>query len=279
MSVIQVITKARGSRGTATSKGETRYGYDLQVVTDDVADGAQTVGDALGFSVFDTYQFGNDSDFFSRLKQIDIQRSTDSPFVWDVAVDFDSEVEDWDENPLLRPTIIDYDFEPYERVATTDVVTNQPIVNAAGVPFDPPILIPDTRLVISFERNELVFPLAAAVAYQNATNSDPWFGLLPYQGKMVITGKFTKEGGYDFYAMRYECHVKWDTWVEMVLNAGMTNKDGSPCTEKDGTTQVSEPVPLSTGGAQLAWPINPASINYLPFNVLRQLPFAALDLP
>lgn len=279
MSVVKTITKSRGTHGSAASKGERKYGFDLLVVTDDLNDGPETVGNALGFSVFDTYNFGNDSDPYARLKEIGITRSSASPYIWEVTLDFDTNVEDWDENPLARPTVIDYDFQPYERVATTDVATGKPIVNAAGMPFDPPIMVEDSRLVISFERNELVFPLSTAVAYQNATNSDAWFGLSPNQAKMLITGKFSKEGGYEFYAMRYEAHVRWETWTQQVLNVGLTNKDGSPCTEKDGETAVSEPAPLSTAGTQLSWPIDPTEINFLPFTVLNSLPFTALGLP
>lgn len=280
MSIIKTITKARGSAGHASSDGERKYGFALQVVTDDPADGPQTIGAALGFAPFDSYGFGNDNDPLAHARIISITRPGDSPYIWDVEVDYDTSVEDWDEDPLARPTVIDYDFQPYERVATyTTDATPQPIVNAARIFFDPGPMIDDSRLTIIMQRNELVFPLATAIQYQNAVNSDSWFGLAPGQGKVLINGQYTKESGYSFYAMRYEIHVRWETWTLYVLNQGMTQRSGKPCTQEDGTTPVSEPVPLDGSGSQLPWPIDLTAVKYLPFNVLNQLPFSALSLP
>lgn len=280
MSVVSVITKARGSSCQADSDGRRQYTIKLQVVTDDVSDGPQTVGDALGFEPFDEYGFGNDSDPEAHAKEIEITRSSDSPFIWDVTVNYDTTVEDWDENPLARPTVIDYSFVQFQRVAAQDI-NQKAIINSAGRYFDPPIEVDDSRLVITMTRNELVFPLANAIAYQDATNSDAWFGLAPGQAKVNnITGKFTKEGGYNFYECVYEFQVRWETWTLNVLDQGLYTKGsgkGEPCKDDDGNA-VTEPVPLDGAGNQLSNP-NFSNCVFLPFNVYRQLPFSALALP
>lgn len=279
MSVVQVITKARGSAGQADSDGRFRYTINLQAITNDTADGPQTVAAGLGFAPFDQYGFGHDDDPECHAKSIDIRRSTDSPYIWDVTVEYDSEVQDWDENPLARPTVIDYSFSKYQEVYWQDV-NNNPVVNAAGIYFDPPIERDQSRLLITMTRNELVFPLANALAYQDATNSDAWFGCAIGTCKMNnITGKFTKEAGISFYECVYEVEVRYEGWQHKILNQGLTQAGGQPCTEEDGTTAVSEPVPLSATGAQLAWPVDPTLINFVTRTPYRSLPFAALALP
>lgn len=283
MSVVQIKTRARGTRARASSDGQRQYGLSFTVVTNDLNDGPQTVGAALGLEPFDEYSFGNDFDPLAHAKDIEIRRSTDSPYVWEVDVDFDTHVEDWDENPLNRPTVIDYHFVQFQRPCWQDV-NLQGVVNSAGRYFDPPPEIDDSRLVITMTRNEPIFNTALAIAYQDAVNSDPWFGFTTGQVKVNnITGTFRKESGQSFYEVVYEFQVRYEGWQLSILDQGLYQKGsgskGTPCMDDQTPSQpVTEPVPLDGSGNQLS---NPSFSNvvFKTFTVYRQLVFANLGLP
>jgi hypothetical protein len=280
MSVVRVITKSRGTGGRADSSGRRGYALRFQAVTNDLADEAQTVGLALGFEPFDEYHFGNGSDALCHAKSIEIERSSDSPYIWDIDVEFDNQVEDWDQNPFLRPTVVDYGFVQNEEVYWVDVFGN-PVTYSNRLYCDPPLTRDQSRLHITMTRNELVFPFLTALAYQDSTNSDVWFGCGIGQAKVMnISGKFTKESGFSFYECVYEFQIRREGWTQQPLNQGLVQRNGKPCTEKDGNTPVNEPVPLDEDGMQLAWPLDdPEEITYQTFYPYLELPFAALALP
>src|SRR5690242_12791564 len=130
MAVVQVITKSRGTGGSGTSKGDRRFALHFQVITDDLADGPQVVLSALGLSPFSVYAFGNDFDPGARAKDISCTRNEDDPYHWDVEVEFDSQVEQYPENPLDRPTLVAYSFAQYQRPVWKDI-NGKGILNSA----------------------------------------------------------------------------------------------------------------------------------------------------
>lgn len=282
MAVVQVITKARGTSGSAMSKGERKYTLRFQVITNDLNDGPQTVGAALGITPFNLYSYGNDLDTGARAKEISIVRGDDDPYHWEVEIDFDSDVEQFPEDPLSRPTVVSYSFAQFQQPVWKDV-NGQSIVNSAGFYFDPPVEVDQSRLIVTMTRNEPVFDPAVAVNYQDGVNSDPWYGFSAGTVKVQsITGTLEQENGEWFWRVVYEFHVRWDGWTLSVLDQGLYQKGGSgqnpkPCTDNSGN-QLVEPALLDGAGNQLANP-SPATAVYRNFTVYRSVAFASLALP
>lgn len=280
MAIVKVITKNRGLSGESESKGSRRFAVHYQVVTDDLNDGPQTVGIALGLSPFDVYGYGNDVDPGARAKTIRIERSEDDPYHWDVEISYDSNVEQFPDDPLSRPTLIAYSFAQFQQVATKDV-NGKAIVNSAAFYFDPPPEIDQSRLVITMTRNEPIFDPILAVAYQDSINEDYWFGFAPGLVKIQnLNGTPEQENGQYFYRVVYEFHVRWDGWKLSVLDQGFYYRDGSGShVIKDADSQpIVEPALLDGSGGILSSP-SPATAKYLNFDVYRSTTFGNLGLP
>jgi len=88
------------------------------------------------------------------------------------------------QNPLLMPIDVSWDFRDHETVLDVDQSGNA-VLNTAGDPYDPPIVIDDPRLVLTVVRNEATFNVGWALTYRNAVNSDPFAGFPPLCCKVL----------------------------------------------------------------------------------------------
>ena len=74
------------------------------------------------------------------------------------------------QDPLLMPIDVSWGSRDHEIVL--DRRQRPPVINTAGDPYDPPIVIDDPRLVMTIVRNEAAFNVAWVLAYRNAVNAD-----------------------------------------------------------------------------------------------------------
>jgi hypothetical protein len=200
---------------------------------------------------YDPYQ--TDAVFDPRLvvRSVNARQRTESPYVWDVLVEYDSEYELRD-NPFSEPPDIRYESEVYDlplpgRAATSydynsqspqsedpveagDQITvwGQGITTSAGELFDPPPTDQRSRPIIRFIRNEPNITVAYKVRYENTVNQVPWSGLQARQAWLrSITAsshvqKSSTVGQPDvFYArVEYVFALKAETWDLILLDIG-----------------------------------------------------------
>ena len=271
--------------GKTDSSFKRSYTRVFEVLSDDFADGPITVAAAVGLGLGNTYQSGNDVDlgaFVQDIEAREVERGQEIG-LWNVTVQYGGVDptqggENADGNPLNKPIEVRWGSERYERVVDEDI-NGDPIVNSAGDPFDPPLVIDDSRPVLQITRNEATFDAGLADAYKDTINSEPWRGNDAKTWKVAeITGKreFHAEFGY-YYVVDYEFHFRPETWTKRVLNQGMRAKSGSTrkaIATSDGTP-ISTPVPLDAAGAALAPDGTPI---WLEFEVYPSVAFSVFNL-
>lgn len=284
MAVIKTIVRTPARSGKIDSKGTRSYERHFTVITNDAKDGPVVIWTALGFSPFDVYagsSIGNDVDVGARIADIETRQTTNDPFTWEVIVHFESTAKQQQQDPLARPTKIYYGFTRYNEVMWRDV-TGKAVLNSAGFYFDPPPEVDRSRLLVKFVRNEAVFNLFQALAYQDAVNSDLWFGVAPTLARCQITGDPQEENGEEFYSVTYEMEIRWDGWTVQLLDQGryqlpVSAGKGTKINDQDNDP-VTDPWPLDGTGHAIAVPTVNNAV-FLPFVGYRAVPFSALFLP
>lgn len=235
-------------------------------------------------------------------KNIDPQQSDDdASYEYMVTVDYDdqyngSEEESEDEvtNPLDRPVQVSLDFSEYDEIVVRDV-DGTLVRNSAKDAFDPPLTRKGGALRFSMTKNYESLNLPFLRTYKNCINSDTWNGFSAGEVRIAaITGNKQIENmrvgettvKVTFWQITFSFEVaetgygRDGTWKAYVLDAGYQywsdatgGWDVYPITQRDGT-QVSTPAMLNGSGGLG----NPNSPQFLPFNIYRPLPFAALGL-
>lgn len=192
-------------------------------------------------------------------------------------------------HPLDRPWEIEWDGETFQTIAEQDLFGN-PINNSAGQYFDPPVQVDNVRPTLVIQRNEASFNGSLALQYQEAINSDPFFGGAPYtvkckkiKSKRVIeewapaTGEDPIE--VEYWPTTYEFHYWYRTWWLFPLDQGRyEHQSGQPelvsIKDSDGIPVV-DPVPLNGFGLQVPPADLPQGAFFMTYRYYRELPFAA----
>jgi hypothetical protein len=180
--------------------------------------------------------------------------------------------------------------------ATAQQVANDPafapllaILNSAGLPFDPPVMVPVSKLVLSVTAN---MPIDVAdmrylLRIKNGVNRFAWHGIPPRCAKILNA---TSDGGKVLNEIPYST-VKWqialdpDTFDLRILDSGKgyieTRPDGERVFTRfvDGTGEkLDDAMPLNGAGRPLEPDAKPVYRRYVPrqlkiidFN--KELPF------
>lgn len=255
MSATLIGEKVEG-RATIDDGFHRTYTRVFLVKTTSTQDGPLTVTLATGVPrVWDPYTTNTDTDLGALCKSVSAQ-PTDSPFLWEVTVEYDSVVREEGqqaENPLARPADIDWSFVPYVKAAQRDVF-GLPILNSAGQPFDPPPEMDDRRIQLTIQRNEETFDPLQAFEFQDATNSDVFFGggIAAWKVMSIKANGPHSENGVSFWRVTYEFEFRREGWFLRTLDQGFAELiDGSltPITVKG--VVPSEPVLLDGAGRKL----------------------------
>jgi hypothetical protein len=177
------------------------------------------------------------------------------------------------------------------------------LCDAAGVPFDPPIVFDDSRLVLNYRRNEAFYDPLNARLYKDAVNTDTFLQNSPNIRVKLPDGSIqTQFGGFPpgsvrcanigavrkfesatiYWEINYEFQISFEGWYVMQQNAGYYQIDSSGVRQpiKDGGgNQVVTPWPLDPNGAALTQTqILNGKGNYLYYFPFRELPFAPLGI-
>jgi len=184
-------------------------------------------------------------------------------------------------NPLDMPPEVHWGFEQIMQQVDTDLDGN-PIVNAAGDPFDPLHEISYARPVLSVTRNEQTFPIALARAYaggRGAVNSDGFRGWPPKTAKCRnISGDDQRAGDIAYCRVTYEIAFDADGWQPKFLDVGFREKKNGEMQEilDENGQPVSQPVALNADGTATA--AGGKVRRTEPFKLHPELSFSALGL-
>jgi hypothetical protein len=219
----------------------------------------------------------------TRVVDVKVKQEPECWEVWKVTVEYSSLLPDLLPDPTLRPWKVEWNSQKYQRPATQTAaaldneVVDEPVVNSAGQPFDPPPMMDATRLTFSVTRNETSFPYAVAIAYQDAVNTAPLLfqpngevpGITLATGTVkcqAITGRNFFENDLQYYEVTYNFEIRREGWQLSVLDQGTVDLEGGVLVDNYGAS--SGPVLLDSGFRKL--PDDPPGSHppvFLPFTV------------
>lgn len=172
-------------------------------------------------------------------------------------------------NPIQHTTTGDPTNQPLryrlQSVNTPEIVyedvDGNPIVNAAGDYYDPPIERDFPRWTFSVKRNENSPNLATLGPYANRTNEATWNGFPPKTVKIsplnLPEQEYSQYTGNLYSAMEYVFEVNFDTWTRAILNQGYRQLNSAGVLVNIVTaegTPVSSPVMLDESGHAILTP-------------------------
>lgn len=260
MSVVscKLMPDSRSARASVVGSGLTvRVRVDVQdtwrVVVDDVNDDQNTALTAAGLpGLFDphpTYPTALVKDLSPRL-------SAESPWCWYVEVLYSTSTGEQDRvniNPLLRPPDVEWTWNKQQIAVLYDKIGTA-VANSVGDAFDPALTRDDTRGVLTIGQNEVVYDPVRAMLYQDAVNSDAFFGLPPLSFKcQSIAGKAAYENGVAYVRVTYVFEYRSEGWHRKVLDQGtfkLSGTDRIAIVDKFGKA-VTKAVPLNGKGHPL----------------------------
>ena len=270
-----------------------------EVRSDSIEDDEDTAGAAPGIP-----RLGQPHPKFPTAICVEVaaDQSEDTPFIWYVAVKFDSQLDlanstdpngdaqspaDIPENPLLRPAVWRTSC-----VSTTEAATHwrqldanfnlaavfTPIRNSAKLPFDPPLTIEVTRPVIRVTKNVKKFDLPAQMRLENAVNDRLWFNVPKWCARVCNVEANSKfENGVAFVEVTFDVMLKRETWLAQLLDCGFYTLDQR--TQENGQQkqtwtkirdpfghEATDPQPLDGNGKKLAPTADPVFLRGLPSN-------------
>lgn len=227
-----------------------------------------------------------------------VQRA-DNPFLWDVEVEYSSEIKDPEaafEDPLARPAEISIDGREHREAAFVDE-DDLAILNSAGLPFDPPPELLYYHELLTITRNEVAERRAFWRGFRGAVNLDAWYGGPPYSSKCIrIAAVLMFENGVRFWRVTYQFeiidlpmppgentsvvnHPGGRTWFLRPLDAGYEEWDAANDRYKAITVfpgvAATKPHPLDGTGMKLTFGDDPV---FLQFRTFRTKNFAELGI-
>lgn len=234
--------------------GYTRsYERQFRVITTSTLDGPIVVTTVSGIPrMYDAYQSASDDeeDADALCRRVRATQSGDDPYEWTVVCEYNNrtsdpalisqdggkpfkgskepgtgDVQSADVSPLNKLPDIRWSFRKYTVPAEFGLIENpidhtwtenvaDPVVNSANKKFDPPIEKEDSRLVLTYVRNEPAFEPAIAWQYADSINSAIWLGFPPKMVKCTGIGGVRKfENKQLFWEITYEFEfVNKGTW-------------------------------------------------------------------
>jgi len=273
---VHFLEEDAGSRTATNSRGIRTYTRAFKFRTDSQLDDAWEVG-----SHPDAPRIGQ---AFRDAWCISVTPACTDPWAgWTVTAEYSSERE-MNEDPTQDAMQIRVYTEQFQKPAVFDKDGNK-IVNSAGDPFDPPLMMDDSRRVISLVRNVSSYP-SWVLSYQDAVNSDTFTvrGITYAVGvgkvQSVSISDAQVRNGYPFYNLEVLIHLQKNGWILQPLDVGFRELDYAGTSlinilNPGDNERPSAPVPLDGNGRALADPSTTNNV-LLPYTVYETLPFSVL---
>ena len=285
-SIIWVHERIADWSGNRNDKGDYEFTRAFDVLTETLNVGPYAVLNASdpnsGLAIpgdFQDYHAGDDAVTFAWVKSKTAKRDTVQPRLWTVEVrwstDRETQQRQTEENPLNRPAKRNWGSEHYSKVVDHDL-RGKPMQNSAGEFFDPLPEIDDSRPILTVTRNEAnPWNFSRAIQYQDAINSDEFYGFDPRQCKINIRANEVYENLYHYWEVTYEIHFRREGWRLKLINRGKNELVGGELKAiLDPRTKqpVTEPKLLDASGAVTT------SVYTKTFKVYKELAFGPLGL-
>jgi hypothetical protein len=298
MAVFSVNLVPGGRASTINEQFQRTYTRQFIVISDDITDDEYYVRTHLGVSLFSAHP----DDAGARLKSIVVQEGeplTDARgdssghhgAKWMATLEYGL-INPYETtatgSPEDQPVQVAINGEIYTQLADLDISGN-PIVNAAGDPFDPPVERDQTRANIEITLNLTTLkssgsnPIATLLGYANLINSDVWFGFpvktLKIQPPQIVP-KYSQFSDVIYWRVTYQVAYNPDTWTKKIQNTGYRQL----VTVSGVTTQqpilidgafATAPCYLDSSGHYLPPPINAGDIDELSFEIYNTLNFTS----
>lgn len=203
---------------------------------------------------------------------------------WTVTAEYSTERE-LAETPTDDPADITWGSEQFQKPAVTNYA-GEAIVNSAGDPFDPPIMIDDSRPFVTVSKNLSSVPVWV-MTYQDAVNSSSFVvdgvtvgaGLAKMQN--IVVSRPQSRNGTEYRTVTFTIHLQKQGWQSKVLDAGFRQIGYGGELENirnPGDDELpAAPVPLDGAGVALTSP-TPATAVYRTDTVYESKDFSALPL-
>ena len=278
MTVTFIEEIPEGRRAT-NDRGKRTYQRQFKLKTSANSEGPYAVGSHASLPIIgSTYP----DDAGAWCTTLDVMQF-DGRWGWIVTANYSTERE-LATDPTNDPALISWNSEQFQRPAVFDTAGNA-ICNSAGDPFDPPMMLDDSRRVVTIEKNLSVVP-SWILTYQDAVNNGSFIvdnitigtGLAKMQS--VSVGPRQERNGIPFRTVHLTMHLEKNGWLLEPLDAGfretvsgvLENIRNAGDDELPGA-----PVPLNGAGMSLP---NPSYTNnvFLSFTVYATKDFSILPL-
>jgi hypothetical protein len=261
--------------------------------TDSINDGPRVVLAAFGQKYGTRYQadYNADEKDFAYVNAITVEEFDETGTAWAITLNYgpydpNQQGGGEDQNPLLMPIEVVWDFRDHEAPLILDV-DGRPVLNTAGDPFDPPEPIDDPRLTMTVVRNEPYFNVGQVVRYRNAIASDSFAGFDPLFAKVLTISarsNWHQDAGW-YYQVTYQFEFMNPSFNgdnttgfrKRILNQGLRPLSvvtGQPYHYTLKGVPVSQPVLLGKDGTTLGLNADPYFVEAkgnpeLPFSVFN----------
>ena len=309
--VLDFVEIWSGRRGSTDQSALREYARIFRLRYDSTTAGPAEIiqnGAAFGLpQIEDAYQDASGAyiDLGAIAVKVTANQLPDDPQTWDIVVDYSSQqdVEQRNRvipNPMLRSPMFSIAMQRFSEIVDAGFF-GVPIQNSAKTPYVPAPEADRCRLVLAISRYELQPDLAQWVEYQDAVNSDVFFGFPPGTCKINIAGESVLEDGLYCYHVTYtiECRnllkvseaalglggggtTMLSAWDLNLIDRGdkVLDDQGMPKALYDSGGSPRSDILLDLAGNELPNP-DPQGVGYritiLP--IYNKLPYAALNLP
>lgn len=219
-----------------------------------------------------------------------------------VVVEYSTEFQDIQDNPLNEPYQIDFPDTVRSVIAEktvtdvqgsasqwasdeTPIDIDEPVQNASGEWFDPPVQINLYPGVIVAAKNVAKgsVSLDEMQSFKGSMNDQSitvaGFDIPQWAGLMTgFSGAFQESNGIEFYRITYRIEIKDDLWPTKILNRGFMQLiagEQQPIVTVDGTSLVTKPVSLFADGT---WSSSIPPSNYRVFGLLKERDWSTLTI-
>jgi hypothetical protein len=276
------------------SEQKRRYRRVYLVEVDDKTDGAITVLNAPGIpALYTAYATESELDTSAYVTDLQANQLDRTSLWWEVSVVYETREREPNEDPEQWEPKISYSSEEVMKPVvgllkqddvsspSTEVLFDNVARTPAGEPIDPPLMTPQSNGVLTIQRNELDFDDDQAGLYEDAVNSDPWFGKAPRKWliKSITTPgrEVTKIGETDvyYYPVTYTIKHNRETHDTWIANQGTVYIEGGK-RKRLFTDGLAEHFLLTSTGGALP---STAAATFSRFRHRKELNFGILNLP
>jgi len=258
-------------RTAVNNRGQRKYSRTFKIESDATSDTAFDIGSVAGLPVLGD-AFPDDANAYC--KQISVSCQAGYKY-WTVQCDYDDTYDNSGSTPANDDIQISWSSELFQRPAWKDKDGNG-VLNSAGDPFNPPVMMDDHRTVCRIMKNVTTVP-TYVLTFPNVVNSSAFTidGVTVAQRyakiSNVAVSEVKRRNGTTYRSVTVEMQIRNTEWDFEILDAGFREVDGTDrirITNTDGT-DITDPALLDGAGNKIDDP-EPADAVFETFRVYRE---------